>query len=54
MEKLGYECKGHKISIFKNVIMAKTFFFILHIISNHFAIYELPPSKDENNSSNQP
>ena len=64
MEKLRYECQGHKISIFKNVekqrFSATTMslwrkpLFILHIISNHFVIYELSPSKDENNSSNQP
>ena len=27
---------------------------LLHIISNHFAIYDLPSSNDENNLSNQP
>ena len=40
-------------SIADDAIMAETSFY-LHIISNPFAIYNLPPSKDKNNSSNQP
>ena len=59
MEKLRYECQGHKISIFKNVekqefsaTVETSFYFTYHKI--HFAIDELIPSNSENNSSNQP